>query len=242
MKLIFGLMLLNTAACLDVNCIFNQSNPCHAALGDKLNLQMADTSKYNLTIKKKISSIEDDPVCKIKKGTIKRSECDLYNKRSEVSVINGILIINGVIRADSGTYRLILEDSDGRETSADLQVIVEAPSNTPIVLGCLAVILVALVITAYYFYKKKNQIKATPSPVSDGPEPVNEHVNQKNREEEQKKPDEYATIDSQNKKKNKKKKKKEEEVHYGEVTFTNSSVQQPRQTKEDCVYSEVHTR
>ncbi|XP_067240001.1 uncharacterized protein si:zfos-741a10.3 isoform X2 [Chanodichthys erythropterus] len=239
MKLIFGLMLLKTAACLDVNCSFNQSDPCHAALGDKLSLLMADTSKYNLTIKKKISSTEDDPVCKIKKGTIKKNECDLYNKRPEVSVINGTLIINGVIRADSGTYTLKLDGSDGTETSRDLQVIVEAPPVTPIVLGCLAVILVALVITAYYFYKKKNQIKST-SPVSDGPEPVNEHVNQKNREEEQK--DEYATIDSQNKKKNKKKNKKDEEVHYGEVTFTNSSVQQPRQTKEDCVYSEVHTR
>ncbi|ROL53179.1 hypothetical protein DPX16_1100, partial [Anabarilius grahami] len=189
---------------LEFNCSFNQTGPCYAALGHKLNLLMADTSKYNLTIKKKISSTEEDPVCTIKKGTVKKSGCDLINKRSEVSVINGILIINGVIRADSGTYRLYLEDSYGTETSKYLQVIVEGP-------------------------------------VSDGPEPVNEHVAQKNREEEQKKPDEYATIDSQNKKKNKKR-KKEEEVHYGEVTFTNSSVQQPCKTQEDCVYSEVHTR
>ncbi len=53
------------------------------------------------------------------------SECDLYNNRPEVTVINGTLIINRVIRADSGNYRLTLESSDGTETSRDLQVIVE---------------------------------------------------------------------------------------------------------------------
>ncbi|XP_048035691.1 uncharacterized protein LOC125261134 isoform X1 [Megalobrama amblycephala] len=127
MKLIFGLMLLKTAACLEFNCRFNQSDLCYAALGHKLNLKMADTSKYNLTIKKKISSTEEDPVCTIKKGTIKKSGCHLINNRPEVSFINGTLIINPVIRADSGTYRLYLEDSYGTETSKYLQVIVEAP-------------------------------------------------------------------------------------------------------------------
>ncbi|KAK9963806.1 hypothetical protein ABG768_006968 [Culter alburnus] len=125
MKLIFGLMLLKTAACLEVNCSFNQSDPCYTALGHKLNLLMVDTSRYDLKILKIINFNSDDPVCRVKNDMMK--ECDLFNKRPEVSVINGILIINGVIRADSGTYRLILEDSYGRETSRDLQVIVEAP-------------------------------------------------------------------------------------------------------------------
>ncbi|KTF90657.1 hypothetical protein cypCar_00041810 [Cyprinus carpio] len=55
-------------------------------------------------------------------------DCDLYSNRPEVTVINGTLIINRVIRADSGNYRLTLNHrSDGTETSTDLQVNVEAP-------------------------------------------------------------------------------------------------------------------
>ncbi len=54
------------------------------------------------------------------------SECDLYNNRPEVTVINGTLIINRVIRADSGNYTLTLTDHLwGSVTSRDLQVIVE---------------------------------------------------------------------------------------------------------------------
>ncbi|XP_067240028.1 uncharacterized protein [Chanodichthys erythropterus] len=204
MKLIFGLMLLKTAACLEFNCSFHQSDPCYAALGHKLNLRMLEVIKYTLKIQKIITSTEKDPVCRVTNNRIKENECDLFNNRPEVSVNNGILIINGVIRADSGTYRLEINLRNSTDT-ADLQVIVEDPLVIPIVLGCLAVILVALVITAYYFYKKKNQIKATPNILPE--------------------------------------KKTEEEVRYGEVTFTNSSVQQPhKKTQQDCVYSEVHTR
>ncbi|KAK9963812.1 hypothetical protein ABG768_006974 [Culter alburnus] len=112
---------------LEVNCSFNQSDLCYAALGHKLNLLMVDTSRYNLKIQKIISNTQDDPVCRVRNGRIRESECDLFTDRPEVSVINGFLIINGVIRADSGTYRLILEDSYGTVTSRYLQVIVEAP-------------------------------------------------------------------------------------------------------------------
>ncbi|ROL41155.1 hypothetical protein DPX16_2655 [Anabarilius grahami] len=124
MKLIFGLMLLKTAACLEFNCSFYQKDPCYAALGDKLNLKMLDASKYTLKIKKKITSTQDHSVCRVKDGRIKENECDLFNNRPEVSVINGILIINGVIRADSGTYRLEVDLRNSTDT-ADLQVIVE---------------------------------------------------------------------------------------------------------------------
>ncbi|XP_059377219.1 uncharacterized protein LOC132113466 isoform X2 [Carassius carassius] len=110
---------------LEVNCSFNQSDPCYAALGDKLNLLMVDASKYELKIIKRINNTQDDPVCRVKNDKMK--ECDLYNNRPEVTVINGTVIIKRVIRADSGNYRLTLVRSDGSETSRDLQVIVEAP-------------------------------------------------------------------------------------------------------------------
>uniref|UniRef100_A0A8C2A8P7 Uncharacterized protein n=1 Tax=Cyprinus carpio TaxID=7962 RepID=A0A8C2A8P7_CYPCA len=66
----------------------------------------------------------NDPVCRVKYGRMK--DCDLYSNRPEVTVINGTLIINRVIRADSGNYTLTLNHrSDGTETSTDLQVNVE---------------------------------------------------------------------------------------------------------------------
>ncbi|XP_026081480.1 uncharacterized protein LOC113058030 [Carassius auratus] len=112
---------------LEVNCSFDQSDHCYAALGDKLNLLMVDASKYDLKIIKRINNTQDDPVCRVKNGRMRMSECDLYNNRTEVTVINGTVIIKCVIRSDSGNYRLTLTDSDGTETSKDLQVIVEAP-------------------------------------------------------------------------------------------------------------------
>ncbi|XP_050982959.1 uncharacterized protein LOC127175754 [Labeo rohita] len=112
--------------CLDRFCRFDQSDPCYAALGDKLNLLMVlDTSEYDLQIIKRIYNTQDDPVCRVKYGRMK--ECDLYNNRAEVTVINGTVIINHVIRADSGNYTLRLIHSGGTETSRDLQVFVEAP-------------------------------------------------------------------------------------------------------------------
>ncbi len=111
---------------LDQFCSFGQSDPCNAVLGHKLNLLMVlDASKYDLKIQKRINNPQHDPLCIVKNGSIKRSECDLYNNRSEVSVINGTLIIDRVIRADSGNYTLTLTGSNGTETSRDLQVIVE---------------------------------------------------------------------------------------------------------------------
>ncbi len=111
---------------LDQFCRFNQSDHCYAALGHKLNLQMVlDASKYDLKIIKRINNTQYDPVCRVKNGRMRMSHCDLYNNRSEASVINGTLIINRVIGADSGNYTLTLVHSDGSVTSRDLQVIVE---------------------------------------------------------------------------------------------------------------------
>ncbi|KAL1262302.1 hypothetical protein QQF64_007567 [Cirrhinus molitorella] len=126
MMLIFGLMLLQTAACLDRFCRFDQSEPCYAALEHKLNLQMMlDAGEYDLKLIKIINNNTDDPICRVKNGKIK--ECDLYKNGTEVTVINGTLIKH-VIRADSGNYRLEHYDG-GRETSRGLQVIVEAPAS-----------------------------------------------------------------------------------------------------------------
>ncbi|KAL1262296.1 hypothetical protein QQF64_007561 [Cirrhinus molitorella] len=125
MMLIFGLMLLQTAACLDRFCRFDQSEPCYAALEHKLNLQMMlDAGEYDLKLIKIINNRHDDPICRVKNDNIK--ECDLYKNGTEATVTNGTLIIKHVIRADSGNYRLEHYDG-GRETSRDLQVIVEAP-------------------------------------------------------------------------------------------------------------------
>ncbi|XP_052470957.1 uncharacterized protein LOC128027396 isoform X1 [Carassius gibelio] len=128
MMLIFGLMLLlQTAACLEVNCSFDRSDPCYAALEHKLNLLMVDAREYDLHLKKRINNnTADGPVCRIKNGRMRMSECDLYNNRPEVTVINGTLIIKRVNRSDSGDYRLTLYNSNGTVTSRDLQVIVEA--------------------------------------------------------------------------------------------------------------------
>ncbi|XP_026137134.1 uncharacterized protein LOC113114415 [Carassius auratus] len=217
--LIFGLMLLQTAACLDQFCRFNQSDPCYTALGHKLNLMMVqDAIKYDLTIKKRINyNTADDPVCRVKYGRMRMSQCDLYNNRPEVTIINGSLIINRVIRTDSGNYRLTLTDSDGTETfRGDLQVIVEGVSPTGhsevlIGLGCLAVILIVLVIIAYYVYKKKNQLKHTNvENVSEGPQTQE---------------------------------KKDQEIQYGEVIFTDSKVrQQPCKAQDECLYAQVQSQ
>ncbi|XP_039511076.1 uncharacterized protein LOC120465414 isoform X1 [Pimephales promelas] len=130
MMLIFGLMLLllKIAASVERFCWFNQSGPCNVVLGDKLSLMMTlDASKNDLRIHKRIYNTSDDPFCKIKNDRINEEECDLFkNTLDEVSVNNGILVINPVIRADSGIYRLQVFNSQGVEIlKADLQVIVE---------------------------------------------------------------------------------------------------------------------
>ncbi|XP_042594694.1 uncharacterized protein LOC109048099 isoform X5 [Cyprinus carpio] len=113
---------------LDRFCRFDQSDPCYAALEHKLNLLMVqDAIKYDLMLMKIINNTAHDPLCRVKNDRMRMSQCDLYNNIPEVTVINGTVIINRVIRADSGNYRLTLVHSDGSETSRDLQVIVEAP-------------------------------------------------------------------------------------------------------------------
>ncbi|KAK2890738.1 hypothetical protein Q8A67_013381 [Cirrhinus molitorella] len=128
--LVFGLMLLlQTAACLDQFCWLNQSDACYAALGHKLSLLMVlNASEYEMTIQKRINNNKTtDPACRVKNGKMK--DCDLYSNRPETTVINRTLIINHVIRADSGNYTVTISNpSDGQQTfQGELQVNVEAP-------------------------------------------------------------------------------------------------------------------
>ncbi|XP_059372350.1 hepatic and glial cell adhesion molecule-like [Carassius carassius] len=84
-----------------------------------------NTCEYDTTIQKNINyNRTTDPVCRVKNDTMR--VCDLYSNRP-VTVINGTLIINRVIRADSGNYTVSFSRSDGTVTSKDLQVNVEAP-------------------------------------------------------------------------------------------------------------------
>lgn len=138
--LVFGLLLLllQTAACestissnsssgVEQSCRFNQSDPCYAALGHKLNLLMVNASLYKLKIVKRINNTQEDPCCRVKNDTKSLNECDLYINRPEVRIINGTLIINSVKKEDSGNYKIYLDNNDGIETHLDLQVNVEAP-------------------------------------------------------------------------------------------------------------------
>ncbi len=106
---------------LDRLCWFNQSDPCYAALGHKLTLRGA--KQYEVKIQKNIDNKTADPVCRVKNNT--KKDCDLYNNRTDVKVDNGTLIINRVIRNDSGNYTVTFYLSDGSETSTNLQVNVE---------------------------------------------------------------------------------------------------------------------
>ncbi len=109
---------------LDRLCWFNQSDPCYAALGHKLTLLIVRNAKqYEVKIQKNIDNKSTDPVCKVKNDT--KKDCDLYSNRPDVEVINGTLIINRVIRNDSGNYTVTFSDSSGSEISTYLQVNVE---------------------------------------------------------------------------------------------------------------------
>ncbi|XP_051505336.1 uncharacterized protein LOC127412758 [Myxocyprinus asiaticus] len=131
MLFIFGLLLLliPTDTCVEMFCRFNQTDPCYTALGHKLYLQMLlDTYNVELVFKKGTDSAAD-PVFTVKKGKIKEQrEYESFRSRSEFIFNNGTLIINSVIRSDSGTYRLEIYNSVGEQTyTNNLQVNVEAP-------------------------------------------------------------------------------------------------------------------
>ncbi|KAA0709841.1 hypothetical protein E1301_Tti023462 [Triplophysa tibetana] len=132
MLLMFGLMLLmfQMISCEDQTCRLNKAEICYAALGHKLSLQMVPESRhYDARIQHLITGNRTvDPSCRIINDMMKKGKnCDLYMNRSNVMISNGAVIINHVIREDSGRYTLQLIDSIGSETHAELQVNVEAP-------------------------------------------------------------------------------------------------------------------
>ncbi|XP_051505339.1 uncharacterized protein LOC127412760 isoform X1 [Myxocyprinus asiaticus] len=114
---------------VEMFCRFNQTDPCYTALGHKLYLQMVlDTHNVVLEFKKGTDS-EADPVFTVKKDKLREGiKYESFRSRSEFIFNNGTLIINSVIRSDSGTYRLEIYNSVGEQTyTNNLQVIVEAP-------------------------------------------------------------------------------------------------------------------
>ncbi|XP_052005738.1 uncharacterized protein LOC127659831 [Xyrauchen texanus] len=131
MLFIFGLLLLliPTHTCVEMFCRFNQTDPCYASLGHKLYLQMVtDARDQQLALYKWISDVKER-VFTVKNNKIKEYEgYESIRNRSEFIFNNGTLILNSVIRSDSGTYRLEIYDSIGTQTHTNnLQVIVEAP-------------------------------------------------------------------------------------------------------------------
>ncbi|XP_026137133.1 uncharacterized protein LOC113114414 [Carassius auratus] len=146
MMLIFGLMLLQTAACLDQLCTFDEPysfKQCYAALGHKLSLQMKLNPRYSyLKLYKMLNNDSRLEVCSIKKYNYyesirNRSEFfknvspiinthESIRNRSEFFFDNITLIINNVTRADSGKYTSFVNEID-MAMESDLQVIVEAP-------------------------------------------------------------------------------------------------------------------
>ncbi|XP_051514058.1 uncharacterized protein LOC127417862 [Myxocyprinus asiaticus] len=129
MLFIFGLLLLLIPTCVEMFCRFNQTDPCYAALGHKLYLQMVtDARDQDLELYKWIDNGKEK-VFRVKNNKEKKNEThkSIIN-RSEFIFNNGTLIINSVIRTDSGTYTLELYNSTGTQTHAvNLTVIVEAP-------------------------------------------------------------------------------------------------------------------
>ncbi|XP_052005478.1 uncharacterized protein LOC127659618 [Xyrauchen texanus] len=222
MLFIFGLLLLliPTHTCVEMFCRFNQTDPCYTSLGHKLNLQMVmNTRNVELKFKKGTDST-GDPVFTVKNNQLMENiKYESIRNRSVFIFNKGTLIINSVIRSDSGTYRLEIYDLIGTQTHAvNLTVIVEVSPGeiSLIVLGSVAVILILLVIIAYHFYKKKKQLKPTAesTPAADVENPaVCSHSTTKKEEEE--------------------------EVQYGEMMFTPTVSNNPIKEKEECVYSQV---
>ncbi len=96
-------------------CSFDQSDPCYAALGDELNLLMVlEVRGQELHLYKKLIDSRELEVFRIKNN--KEIKHESIRNRSEFIFENGTLIINRVIRADSGNYRLEFYRSDGSRT------------------------------------------------------------------------------------------------------------------------------
>ncbi|XP_056626027.1 pregnancy-specific glycoprotein 22-like isoform X2 [Triplophysa dalaica] len=139
----------------DQMCRFNQTEICYAVLGHKLSLQMDPESQhYDAYIQHlKTGDRTVDPTCKIKNDKIKENTCDLYKSRSDVMIINGTVIINNVIREDSGRYTIVLTDSTGSETSAELQMNVkDSGSVVFVIVWSLQMMILLLLLGGFHIY------------------------------------------------------------------------------------------
>ncbi len=111
---------------LDRFCRFDQLysiNPCYAALGHKLNLQMElNPLKQDLHLFKTLNDGSTLEVFSTNKN--KEHKHESIRNRSEFFFDNMTLIINNVIKADSGTYTSYVIEMD-MVMSSELQVNVE---------------------------------------------------------------------------------------------------------------------
>lgn len=105
-------------------CRFNQADPCYAALGDKLSLQLVPNTRHQeLHLYKKFNNYNKQIILSVANN--KETTHDSIRNRCEFILDNGTLIINTATRADFGVYHLKLLYSRGRTASQDLQVNVE---------------------------------------------------------------------------------------------------------------------
>ncbi|XP_073778527.1 pregnancy-specific glycoprotein 22 isoform X2 [Danio rerio] len=123
MLLISALMLLQMAAGVERVCRFNQADPCYAALGDKLSLQLVSNTRHQeLHLYKKFNNHNKQIILSVANNN--ETKHDYIRNRCEFILDNGTLIINTVTRADFGVY-LLKHYFRGRTASKDLQVNVE---------------------------------------------------------------------------------------------------------------------
>ncbi len=102
-------------------------NPCYAALGHKLNLQMElNPLKQDLHLFKTLNDGSTLEVFSTNKN--KEHKHESIRNRSEFFFDNMTLIINNVIKADSGTYTSYVIEMD-MVMSSELQVNVEGTQS-----------------------------------------------------------------------------------------------------------------
>lgn len=107
---------------LELNCSFDQSDPCYTALGHKLNLQMVQDARDQ-----ELYLYKDDNGTGLNAFIVKNNKekkHESIRNRSEFFFDNMTLTINNVTKPDSGRYTSFVIEID-MAMESDLQVIVE---------------------------------------------------------------------------------------------------------------------
>ncbi|GAA6092865.1 uncharacterized protein LOC113659134 isoform X4 [Tachysurus ichikawai] len=268
MQIVFGILLMFTGAASGslfqdyVVCRFDQSYPCYVALGQRLHLQMPLEDGFDL----KTTSLI------IKYRTKQSYPPTPLLSRWQFVNDNKTMILTSAERSDSGTYTLNIFDGEGGDKgSSTLQVNIEARVSsvtlsyscmfpqalsqshiyhmsssgdavTLPILGSVCVILIVLVVLAFYIYKKRQSLKSKEEPSQDGKDLVYAKITHSAISRTETRPTpvqnegvEYGTVVTSNQK------KKEDDVQYGELVFNTPAQKKskPPKVQEECVYSGV---